>query len=70
MTSEQFCYWLQGFTELGNAGPTPEQWKSIQAHLKTVFVKVTPDFKSPGYVRTLDLRPSDLHPYQSVNITC
>lgn len=43
MTPEQFAYWLQGFNEL-TAGqqPTPEQWKSITEHLKTVFVKVTP----------------------------
>ncbi|KAB0509667.1 hypothetical protein [Pseudomonas moorei] len=46
MTPEQFAYWLQGYTEL-TAGqqPTPEQWKSITEHLKTVFVKVTPEVK-------------------------
>lgn len=46
MNAEQFSYWLQGFTEL-TAGqqPTAEQWKSITDHLKTVFVKVTPEFK-------------------------
>jgi hypothetical protein len=43
MTPEQFTYWLQGFVELGKgAAPTPEQWKSIQEHLATVFKKVTP----------------------------
>ena len=43
MTSEQFAYWLQGFTELnGDTQPTPAQWKSITEHLQTVFVKVTP----------------------------
>ncbi len=68
MTPEQFCYWLQGFTELGSTPPSPEQWKSINAHLKTVFVKVTPEFKQPGYLRTLDLRQSDLYP--QLNITC
>lgn len=43
MTSEQFAYWLQGFTEL-NAGtmPTPAQWKSITEHLNLVFKKITP----------------------------
>lgn len=47
MTSEQFAYWLQGFTELNPSmeRPTPEQWKSITEHLKTVFVKVTPPVK-------------------------
>jgi hypothetical protein len=43
MTSEQFCYWLQGFAELsGDNPPTPEQWKSIREHVATVFTKVTP----------------------------
>jgi len=43
MTTEQFAYWLQGFSELtGGTPPTAEQWQSIQDHLKTVFVKVTP----------------------------
>lgn len=43
MTAEQFAYWLQGFVEL-NAGkmPTPEQWRLIGDHLKTIFHKVTP----------------------------
>ena len=68
MTPEQFCYWLQGFTELGKTPPSPEQWASIQAHLKTVFVKVTPEFNPPGYLRTLDLRHPD-YPTQPV-ITC
>lgn len=48
MTAEQFAYWLQGFSELNPAleAPSPEQWKAIQDHLKTVFVKVTPAFPS------------------------
>lgn len=48
MTSEQFAYWLQGFTELNPSmeQPTCEQWKSITEHLKTVFVKVTPPVKA------------------------
>lgn len=43
MTSEQFAFWLQGFVELNGSEPTAEQWQSIKDHLKTVFVKVTPD---------------------------
>lgn len=48
MTAEQFAYWLQGFSELNPAleAPSTEQWKAIQDHLKTVFVKVTPAFPS------------------------
>ncbi|WP_295487828.1 hypothetical protein [uncultured Pseudomonas sp.] len=44
MTPENFCYWLQGFTELqpGMEQPTPAQWKAITEHLQHVFQKVTP----------------------------
>lgn len=50
MTPENFAYWLQGFTELNPAmeQPTPEQWKSITEHLKTVFFKVTPELNKPA----------------------
>ena len=42
MDAQQFTYWLQGFAELNEAPPTPEQWKSIRDHLALVFQKVTP----------------------------
>lgn len=42
MTTDQFAYWLQGFAELNEAPPTPEQWKAIREHLALVFHKVTP----------------------------
>ena len=42
MTSEQFIYWLQGFSEISGEAPTKAQWKSIQDHLSLVFKKVTP----------------------------
>lgn len=38
----QFAYWLQGFSELNEGPPSPEQWQSIKEHLATVFKKVTP----------------------------
>ena len=41
MTAEQFAYWLQGFAELTDGEPTPEQWASIKEHLNLVFNKVT-----------------------------
>ncbi len=44
MTSVQFCYWLQGFFELGDVGPsgahyalTEAQVKLVRAHLAMVF---------------------------------
>jgi hypothetical protein len=45
MTPEQFAYWLQGFAELQNVDkpPTEEQWRVIKAHLRQVFIKVTPE---------------------------
>lgn len=48
MTPEQFAYWLQGFAELNQGAPTPEQWKSICDHLYTVFHKVTPSNQAVG----------------------
>lgn len=48
MTPEQFVYWLQGFNEMApDVRPTPEQWTMIQAHLATVFTKVTPPLHIP-----------------------
>lgn len=41
MTPENFCYWLQGFSELSSEQPTPEQWTSICEHLQLVLKKVT-----------------------------
>jgi len=72
MTPEQFAYWLQGFAELTEGTPpTPEQWQSINDHLKKVFVKVTPQYQQPslgqpgrpgrpGLLRTSELRIEDL----------
>lgn len=48
MNSEQFAFWLQGFIELNGSEPTAEQWQSIKDHLKTVFVKVTPEVRPIG----------------------
>jgi hypothetical protein len=41
MTSENFCYWLQGFAELSSSQPTAAQWDIIKEHLGLVFNKVT-----------------------------
>lgn len=47
MTPSEFCYWLQGWTELeGGKKPNLEQWLSIKAHLNLVFNKVTPDLQT------------------------
>lgn len=51
MTPEQFCYWIQGFFEIeGGAiehhALTFEQVRTIRDHLKEVFHKVTPTYKT------------------------
>lgn len=43
MTTEQFAYWLQGFSEIHGAPPSAEQWEMIKEHLQTCFKKVTSD---------------------------
>ena len=45
MTPEQFCYWLQGYSEIKGDCPNPEQWRMIKEHLDLVFVKVTNPLK-------------------------
>lgn len=40
MTSERFCYWLQGFLELAEPEKlTPKQVEVIKNHLSLVFEK-------------------------------
>lgn len=49
MTTEQFCYWLQGFAEIkgGWEEPTAQEWKVIKDHLELVFKKETPPYNLP-----------------------
>jgi hypothetical protein len=65
MTDKEFCYWLQGFVELGGEPPTKEQWASIKEHLALVFTKVTSPF--PQYVPT---SPSDVGLQPPYVVTC
>jgi hypothetical protein len=44
MTPEQFCYWLQGFVELSQEAPTPEQWDKIRQSLNAT---VPPMYRAP-----------------------
>lgn len=64
MTPEQFCYWLQGFGELTNDAPSPEQWKAIKEHLQTVFHKVTPPFNPIPY------RQDSFYPMLADKVIC
>lgn len=47
MTTEQFAYWLQGYSEICGKVPNPTQWLIIQDHLNLVFKKETPDSRHP-----------------------
>jgi len=67
MNSEQFVYWLQGFSEIEGASPTPKQWKIIQDHLNLVFTKVT-----PKYTQEELYKPSDnwALPFNPLEVIC
>lgn len=43
MTSQDFCYWLQGYFEITGAGQLTDRELIIADHLQEVFKKVTPD---------------------------
>lgn len=46
MTPEQFTYWLNGFIEIQDSVPTPEQWIIIKKHMGLVMHKPSPvDFQ-------------------------
>jgi hypothetical protein len=36
MNAQNFCYWLQGYSEIDGATPNAEQWQVILDHLKIV----------------------------------
>ena len=44
MTAENFCYFLQGYFELGGENLSPQQVQIIKDHLALVFNKVTPSY--------------------------
>jgi hypothetical protein len=41
---KSFCYWLQGYFELGGENLSPQQVQIIKDHLALVFNKVTPSY--------------------------
>lgn len=44
MTTENFCFWLKGFLEIGNPFDLKhKQLQIVKDHLDLVFNKVTPD---------------------------
>lgn len=53
MSPTDFCYWLQGYTEVARQRPNEEQWKCILDHLKGVFEKVTPPMPQEKFEEAL-----------------
>jgi hypothetical protein len=41
MTTQDFAYWLQGYTEICGERPSESQWEMIKEHLSLVFKKET-----------------------------
>jgi hypothetical protein len=66
MSPQDFCYWLQGFSELTDKAPTAAQWKAIQDHLALTFVKVTPPIQWPN-VTPGQMTPT---PFPPLVVTC
>jgi hypothetical protein len=60
MNAQDFCYWLNGFTELTQGQtPSPAQWKSIREHLDLVFSKVTPPVGEVGVKVDVDTKDAE-----------
>lgn len=67
MTSNDFCYWLNGFFELSNGTTlTDEQVSIIKDHLKLVFKKETPTYYPP---QTFPAQPFISEPFWP-KVTC
>lgn len=58
MTSRDFCYWLQGFFELGSPSGCPisgDQVETIRKHLALVFAhEIDPSMGGPKEQAKLD----------------
>ena len=58
MNTQDFAYWLQGYTEICGERPSEVQWEMIKEHLALVFKKETKSlsdiqycFKTPEVVQ-------------------
>lgn len=70
MTSRDFCYWLQGYFEMGGKGGlTAEQTECIERHLALVFRhEIDPSFGNNEYQKELDKIHSP-SPYSGLDTT-
>lgn len=60
MTSREFCYWLQGFFELTDAGPlSASQAEMIRAHLAMVFFhEIDPSYPNSTDLNKIHAKPA------------
>jgi hypothetical protein len=69
VNTDQFAYWLQGYSEItGGRMPSESEWQIIQDHLKLCFVKKTPDRYLGPNIASPALLPKDY--LGGVTITC
>jgi hypothetical protein len=55
MTSRDFCYWLQGYIEIGDVFPDQKQWLRIKNHLALVFKhEIDPSMGSAAHQQKLN----------------
>ncbi len=60
MTSDQFCYWLQGYFELNGESPyglNKQRTDMVREHLALVFNKVTNTPVWPGPIQSQPYYP-------------
>ena len=76
MTSESFCYWLQGFLEVSQAEKIDaKQVQIIKDHLNLVFSKKTPDYQKfnplqqQGGISRL-LKDTDVYCASTTELSC
>jgi hypothetical protein len=75
MTERDFCFWLQGYFEIGNfhdgSAIGPDQCKIIRQHLRGVFFKPVPPLGVPlGSFQGMGLAAGQSSPDLSSAVTC
>ena len=72
MTEQQFCYWLQGYFELGQASElNTNQVQVVKDHLKLVFKKETPTYVQPSWETTIQPQDAPVVPLGGyTKVTC
>lgn len=67
MNEKDFCYWLQGYSEICGKCPSETQWKIINDRLYRVSVELTHGFIPSGLAQSLPtVRPFYSHDYSHI----